>query len=189
MSAIQLQRGAGDIERMNLFRGCFSPSPASKGTRNSQKASFGRDSLKDRWKQYDGLSKEDTWGTTPVLLLFSIQRNCLACKVDCAKGGQYPFARLPACRKQRIDLVACIQPLQQDAQLHIFLAQAPAPGIIHIHAEDKKGTKEPPKDPKDSPAMRKTFSKGDLKETWDFYQETQGPKILESLPENERQVF
>ena len=37
--------------------------------------------------------------------------------------------------------------------------------------------------------MRRTFSKGDLKETWDFYQETQGPKSLESLPENERQVL
>lgn len=36
--------------------------------------------------------------------------------------------------------------------------------------------------------MRRTFSKHGLEETWDFYQETQGPKTLESMPEAERQV-
>lgn len=37
--------------------------------------------------------------------------------------------------------------------------------------------------------MRRTFSKAGLQETWDFYQETQGPKTLELLPEDERQVL
>ena len=36
--------------------------------------------------------------------------------------------------------------------------------------------------------MRRTFSKAGLQETWDFYQETQGPKTLGLLPEDERQV-
>ena len=34
--------------------------------------------------------------------------------------------------------------------------------------------------------MRRTFSKHGLEETWDFYQETQGPKTLESMPEAEQ---
>lgn len=37
--------------------------------------------------------------------------------------------------------------------------------------------------------MRRTFSKAGLQETWDFYQETQGPKTVELLPEDERQVL
>ena len=37
--------------------------------------------------------------------------------------------------------------------------------------------------------MRRTFSKAGLQETWDFYQERQGPKTLELLPEDERQVL
>ena len=37
--------------------------------------------------------------------------------------------------------------------------------------------------------MRRTFSKAGLQETWEFYQETQGPKTLELLPEDERQVL
>ena len=36
--------------------------------------------------------------------------------------------------------------------------------------------------------MRRTFSKHGLEETWDFYQETQGPKTLESMPEAEQKV-
>lgn len=36
--------------------------------------------------------------------------------------------------------------------------------------------------------MRRTFSKNGLEETWEFYQETQGPKTLQSMPEAERQV-
>lgn len=60
-------------------------------------------------------------------------------------------------------------------------AQGPVPGSIHVHSHAAKEPVEPP--------MRRTFSKAGLQETWDFYQETQGPKTLELLPEDERQVL
>ena len=55
------------------------------------------------------------------------------------------------------------------------------PGVIHIHSKAQEEAKGSP--------MRRTFSKNDLEETWEFYQETQGPKTLDSIPEPERQVF
>lgn len=56
-----------------------------------------------------------------------------------------------------------------------------APGILHVHDQGAEG-------PPDEPTMTKTFSKVGLQETWEFYQDTQGPKTVESLSEDEKQV-
>ncbi|CAL5220265.1 g2246 [Coccomyxa viridis] len=106
---------------MSLFHGCFFPRKATKGSATKKQTAYDRGILEDRWKQYDNLSKESTWG------------------------------------------------------------QAAAPGVIHITSKAQEEVKESP--------MRRTFSKHGLEETWDFYQETQGPKTLESMPEAEQKSF
>ena len=58
--------------------------------------------------------------------------------------------------------------------------QATDPGVIHVSSKGEEVIKESP--------LRRTFSKHGLEETWDFYQETQGPETLESMPEAERKV-
>ena len=58
-------------------------------------------------------------------------------------------------------------------------AQVPIAGIIQLTDQDIKEMETPPAD---------NFRKNGLQETWTFYQETQGPKDLEHLAEDERQV-
>ena len=63
--------------------------------------------------------------------------------------------------------------------MSLVSVQVAAPGVIRVHSQADEGLKG---------SMRRTFSKNGLEDTWDFYQETQGPKTLESMPDAERQV-
>ncbi len=51
---------------MSLFRGCFSPRKAARGSATKSQPAFNKGVLEDRWKQYDNLSKESTLGQVPV---------------------------------------------------------------------------------------------------------------------------
>ena len=51
---------------MSLFHGCFFPRKATKGSATKKQTAYDRGILEDRWKQYDNLSKESTWGQVPV---------------------------------------------------------------------------------------------------------------------------
>ena len=55
---------ASDI--MSLFRSCFSPRKAARDSATKEQAAFNKNILEDRWKQYDNLSKESTWGQVPL---------------------------------------------------------------------------------------------------------------------------
>ena len=58
-------------------------------------------------------------------------------------------------------------------------AQAPVAGVIQLNEQDLKEMETLP---------ATNFGKNGLQETWTFYQDTQGPKDLEHLAEDERQV-
>ena len=94
---------------MGLFRACFSPRTPSRATATKKQVGFDKGVLADRWKQYNDLSKESTWGKEPVRLVphhYAIQ--ILVMVVSHIFYAPYPAIQALLWRPQITQVAKCL---------------------------------------------------------------------------------